>query len=58
MKNVYTLTREFVRRHKEALVVGGVASLLIYTQTRGILKMNEFLKENDLLEKYYELDQF
>jgi hypothetical protein len=53
MKKIVNSTKKFVTDHKEAIVVGGIASAIIVLQHRGIVSLNEFLKDNDLYETYY-----
>lgn len=53
MNKVIVSTKKFVRKHKEALVVGGVLATVAYLQYQGIKSLNNFLVEHNLFETYY-----
>lgn len=53
MKKIIVSTKGFVRRHKEALVVGAALGTVAVLQARGITSLNEFLKDKDLFNEYY-----
>lgn len=53
MKKTIIRTKNFVARHKTAIVVGGIAATVIYLQHEGIKSHNEFLKEKGLFDEYY-----
>lgn len=53
MHNVMSRSRNFVRRNRNTIVVGAVLGTVVLLQHQGIAALNQFLKDNDLFEKYY-----
>lgn len=53
MKKTAARTKNFVRRNKNAIVVGGIAITVIAIQYRGNKLHNEFLVEKGLFDEYY-----
>jgi hypothetical protein len=53
MKNALITTKNFVLKHKEALIVGTALSAVVVLQNRGIQSLNKFLEEKDLFNEYY-----
>lgn len=49
--------KKFVRRNRNAIVVGAVAVSVIALQQSGIRSLNDFLKEHDLFDEYYFVDE-
>jgi hypothetical protein len=49
-------TKNFVHKHKEALIVAGVTFTVIAMQDRGIRNLNKFLAEKGLANEYYHSD--
>lgn len=53
MNSKLASAKNFVARHKVAIAASAVGITIIALQHKGIQSLNEFLKENDLYEKYY-----
>ena len=53
MKNALNTTKNFVLKHKEAIVVGTALSAVVVLQNRGIKSLNAFLVEKNLFDEYY-----
>lgn len=47
----------FARKHRTAITVVATATPLIALQVRAANEMNAFLKEHDLYDKYYEMNE-
>lgn len=52
MKNRAISTKNFVIRHKEGLIVGGIALVVITAQKNNLVEMNKFIAEHGLLEEF------
>lgn len=50
-------TKNFVHRHRTALTVVATATPLIVLMKRNATIMNDFLKEHDLYDEYYAMDE-
>lgn len=59
MRDKIASVRNFVKRHKTQLLTTGllVTTSIAVAQHYGIKDMNEFLKEHDLFDTYYALDE-
>lgn len=57
MKTKLASAKKFVQTHKTAIALGTVATGIIVLQHKGIKSLNEFLKENDLFDTYYAMDE-
>lgn len=59
LKNRLSRTRNFVKTHKTQLLTTGllITTSVAYLQHQGITSLNEFLKEHDLFDEYYALDE-
>lgn len=53
MHKVMTATKNYVRRNKRTIVVGGLLTTVIILQSRGIKSLNTFLQDHDLYNEYY-----
>lgn len=56
MKKIMSTTKDFVLSHKKALIVTTGLTAVILVQRSGINSLNEFLKENNLFDTYYKLE--
>ena len=52
MKNRAISTKNFVVRHKEAVIVGGIAMAIIITQKQALTMANEFIDEHGLTDEF------
>lgn len=57
MKKQYVATKKFVLRHRVAIAIVGTTTVLMTLQFRNTKALNEFLKEHDLFDTYYALDE-
>jgi len=55
MKNKIARTRKFVSDHRVAIAVVATASVGIALQMRNAREWNEFLKEHNLFDEYYDM---
>jgi hypothetical protein len=56
MEETLVRTKNFVLRHKIAIIWSVVALEVIYLQHKGIKSLNKFLEEEGLTDKYYHPD--
>lgn len=56
MKKKIAYLANFVQKHKVALAVGMTASAFVLLIMRNQKQLNEFLKEHDLLDEFYALE--
>jgi len=52
MKNRAISTKNFVVRHKEAFIVGGVALAVISTQRTALTMANQFIEDHGLTDEF------
>jgi hypothetical protein len=50
-------TTNFVSKHRVAIAVVATSSVWIYLGTKRAAEWNEFLKDHDLLEEFYALNE-
>lgn len=58
MRDKINSARNFVSRHKTQMLTAGllVTTSVALAQHAGIKELNQFLKDNDLFDKYYALE--
>lgn len=56
IKKATTSTKKFVQKHRVAIAIVGTATACAALQIRNAKILNEFLKEHDLYEEYYEFE--
>lgn len=54
MKNALIKSKDWVVKHKEAIVVGAIAIGAIALQRNGLKTLNAFLDEKGLSDEYYD----
>jgi hypothetical protein len=57
MKNKLVAAKNYVQAHPKHCALTATALALVALQNHGIGNLNEFLKENDLFDKYYLSDE-
>jgi hypothetical protein len=57
MRNKIAAAKTYVQTHKKLIALGVAMTTIIAIQNNGIQNLNEFLKENDLYDKYYQMDE-
>jgi hypothetical protein len=57
MKIKLASAKEYVRAHKTAIAVTATATTALVLHTIVIKKHNDFLKEHDLFDTYYPLEE-
>jgi len=57
MKKTIAKTQDFVHRNRNAIIVGAITTSVIVLQHQGIKSLNEFLKDKDLFDEYYFVDE-
>jgi hypothetical protein len=57
MRNKIAAAKTYVQTHKKLIALGVTMTTIIALQNNGIKSLNEFLKENDLFDKYYQMDE-
>lgn len=57
MKNQIVATKKFVSKHRVAIAVTITASAALALQMRTAREFNTFLKEQNLFDVYYTLDE-
>lgn len=50
-------TRKFVSKHRVALTVGATTLVMLRLQMKTAAEWNAFLKEHDLFDVYYAMDE-
>jgi hypothetical protein len=57
MKNKIAATKKFVSDHRVAIAVLTTTTVLVSLQVRNAKVLNEFLKEHNLYDAYYAMDE-
>ncbi|MDQ3398872.1 MAG: hypothetical protein M3511_14110 [Deinococcota bacterium] len=57
LKQKLASAKEFARNHKTALTVVATATPLLALVMRNAKVTNEFLKEHDLFDEFYQMDE-
>ena len=57
MENKIDSVKKFVSKHRVAIAVTATATLASVAHIAVIAQHNEFLKEHDLLDEYYNMDE-
>lgn len=57
MKKSLVTTKNFVKKHRVAIAVTATSVCWLYLMKKNAEQINEFLKEHDLFDKYYQMDE-
>lgn len=57
LANAVVSTRNFVVKHKTAIAVAATAATCIAVHVAVVKDYNEFLKEHNLFDKYFRMDE-
>lgn len=57
MKSKFVTTKNFVSRHRVAIAVTLTAALAVKLQMRNAQEWNEFLKEHNLFDEFYAMNE-
>lgn len=56
MKNKLAFLRNYIQEHKVGITFGVTATAAIALMMANQVKLNKFLKEHDLFESYYQIE--